>query len=223
MPSTNDLYYAWLRNQLGLPGTNPLSVNDLEQLFYTNPNYGVAGNRRYAFNKYYAIDTPGGNTTIAAPVLNDLNVFPFTVGKTQSFDRIALAVTTAATAASGSVMRLGLYDTASNGDPQNLLANMAPTSTETTGTKEGAIAVQLTPGIYWLGCVIQVSIAALALRGVGAAWSPYVSFDDPANNASGCGYIAPGVNGALPSPFPTSHANAGIFSGSCHRVMLRAA
>ena len=222
MPSVNDLQLAWLRNQLGLPATNAQSVNDLELLFYTNQNYGLAGNRRYAFNKYYAVDTPGGNSTVN-PVLNDLSVFPFTVGKVQSFDRLACAVSTAATAASGSVVRLGLYDTASNGDPQNLLAQVGPFSTESTGVKEGAIAVQLVPGIYWLGACVQVSVAALVMRGIGAAWSPYVSYDLADNNASGCGYLTAGVTGALPSPFPTSHANAGIFSGSVYRVMMRAA
>lgn len=226
--SINDLYRAWLIDQLGLSQAqgNTYSLGDLEQLLYGANGTGVGGtptNRRFAFNKYYAMDNPGGNTTYTC-VLNDLWCFPFTVGRKQSFDRIAAAVVTAATAASGAVLRLGIWDTASNGDPQNLLASMAPSSIEAAGTVQGNIAISINPGLYWLGGVVQVSIAgAPTLRGITAAWSPFVSFDDPANNSSGCGYVVPGQAGALPSPFPVSHANAGIFSGAIPRVMLRAA
>lgn len=218
--SVNDLERNYYAAQLGLNPTT-LSVADLQALFLAAGQYGIASNKKYFFNKYYGPELPGNNSAFT-PVLNDLVATPFIVAKKQNFDRLACACFTAATAASGAVVRLGVYDTASNGDVQNLIASMAPTSIETTGVKEGNIALTLNPGIYWLAFCVQVSIAGPPqFRGIGSAWSPLIGIDDPNLNSASAGYIQSGVSGSLPSPFVTSHASAGLAGGTVPRVMLR--
>lgn len=219
MPTTQDLYRVWLLQQLGLPTNSALSVSDLESLFYANPSYGVATNRRYAPGAYYAQDNSGGNGA-ASPVLNELLAFAFPVGKKTTFDRLAVNVIVVGGA--GSVGRIGLYDSTPNNIPNNLLDGSGALDFNTLGIKEININRILTPGLYWVTCVVQVAVVASMLRGIGAAWSPFVGMQNPDNNAAGCGYIQAGVNGALPAQFVHSFANAGVFTGTCPRIMLRA-
>lgn len=217
MPSTNDLYYAWLRNQLGLPTTS-LSVNDLEQLFYTNPTYGIANNRRFTSGLYYPPSCPGPSVAAGTLGLNNLICVPFEVGQTTTFDRISVGVTVVGGA--GAVLRLAIYNSTAGLVPNALLdGSGAIVADAGLGEKFFTISRQLTPGIYWLGIVAQV--ASATIRQLQASWSEYMASSVADQGQSVVGYFQGGVTGALPSTFTFNAAN--IHPGACPLVMLRAA
>lgn len=105
---------------------------------------------------------PGTRGTQAIAV-NTATFYPFLVPRTLTLDRLACEVTTAATAASGGVVRMAIFDAKANGDPGVVLAAPATISSESTGAKEATIALTLTPGLYWLAAVTQVAAATVRI------------------------------------------------------------
>jgi hypothetical protein len=212
--SIQDLEYAYYKNLVGGSG----SINDLLQQVFSNTS-GVPDNRRFKAGGWYYQDITGSNIATVPLTLNDLNVFPFPVGKATRFDRVACSVETAG--AAGSRVRLGIYGS-TDGVPSNLVTGSAQLISDTLGVKEHAFDLTLQPGLYWLGIVGQANITTLALRGFGAnAPNNYVGLSAADQSGAFNGYIMPGVSGALPSPF--THAFTANYSGAAPRICVRAA
>lgn len=217
MATVNDLYYAWLRNQLGLPNTVQ-SVNELEALFYANPIYGIANNRRFTSGLFYPPSCPGPSVAAGILGLNNLVVVPFEVGQATTFDRISVGVTVVGGA--GSVIRLAIYNSTAGLVPNALLDGSGAIVTDVgTGEKSFIINRQLTPGVYWLGIVAQV--ASPTIRQLQSSWSEYMASATSDQGQSVVGYFQGGVSGALPAIF--NFVSTNIHPGACPLVMLRAA
>ncbi len=165
---------------------------------------------RYFFPHSAALTTTAGT-------LNRLTAVPFLVGKTTTFDRIAVEVT--AFIASG-LQRLGIYGDNGSGSPGSLVLDAGTVSTDTpNGAKEITISQSLTPGVYWLANVPQTASATCRAHNpivtpvlVGALSAP--------GNAHSSGYYVDSVSGALPNPFGTP---AAALTASGVRVYVRAA
>lgn len=124
------------------------------------------------------------------------------------------------TAAASSFVRPGIWAD-NNGVPGVLLADTGQIDASTTGAKEAAVSVPVSPGRYWLGCVSQGGTPAVAcypagIFGVGADANTgaYGGATAPANGA-----LVTGVTGTLPNPFGT----AGWNTGTAPRVYFRVA
>ena len=149
----------------------------------------------YKFKSGYYYHSPSQQPdgTIAHGV-GDLIAAPFPVHSTMTFDRIGLEVTTSA--ASG-VVRLGIYGD-SDGIPGSLILDAGTVDASTTGAKEITISQQLTPGMYYLAAVGQVSSGIVVRARSGGP----IMVDTSVRNANVICFLASGVTGAL-SASPT--------------------
>ena len=146
---------------------------------------------------------------------------PFWVPVRRSFDRIAINVTAAATAASGGVLRFGAYSI--SGTTGTLLWDAGTISSEAAGSLEVTISQTLNPGVVWLGVVAQVA-ACSVVHYAGTTVNPWVQTGTGATAPSTAGaanavrFSATSVTGALPAS-PTLTAQASAYPA----VVLRAA
>lgn len=122
--------------------------------------FGLAGGDYFRSGYYHLGGYIGSQTTQSATV-GRVYFTPFWVPVRRTFDRVGLNVNTAATAASGSVLRLGIYAN-SGGNPGSLILDAGtPVSTETTGAKEFTISQTLDPGLYWTAALVTVATCTL--------------------------------------------------------------
>lgn len=139
--------------------------------------------------------------------LNSLRARPFWVPVRRAFDRIGINVTTAASAGSGGVLRMGIYNSAP-GAPGSLLLDAGTAGSESTGAKEITIAQTLGPGVYWLAVVAQVATCSVTSFAAATA-TPWGSGDTaPPSSFSNCGYSQSLVSGALPDPMVPNNVTA---------------
>jgi hypothetical protein len=194
-------------------GTNKKITRDELRLAVGQPTTAV----HYVFvsGSYYGPVYSGapagktlGNGDVGASVID--------IGATQTFDRIAVNVTTAT---ASQTARLGIYTAGTNGLPSVLVLDAGTVACDTTGFKEATISQSLSPGRYWLVCAKQggggavgFSCAYHRAAGIGATSTNIVA------SANG-GASGSSVTGALPDP-------AGTYVGFNDKpvlVMLRAA
>ena len=116
----------------------------------------------YKTSRYYVGPTTwiGNSTAVAGRGINGTNtvVVPFYVSRTQTFDRIAIQVTTAIGA---STIHLGIYNAGSDGFPGARLLDAGTVSGASPGNIEAVISQILTAGWYWLS--VRASNAGLSL------------------------------------------------------------
>jgi hypothetical protein len=161
--------------------------------------YGAAGGDYFRSGHFYT-GVFHGATTSVNPVLTRLYARPFWVPVPSAFDRIAVNVSTAATAASGGVVRMGVYSTTA-GMPGALLAE-GSLSSESTGSKEVTISLTLDPGIYWVAMASQVSVCSVTGHTSSTVGTPFVSDSTAApTSATAAFYVV--AAGALPDPYGT--------------------
>ncbi len=160
--------------------------------------------QRFKKNGYYfgSFMTAVALTTQSVSSVNSLRAFPFFVPKTMRFDRIAINVTTAASA--NGVARIGIY--ADNGSlyPGALVVDGGEVATDATGVKEKNIDVTLQGGkLYWL-CIITGTATGTQVRAIdrGAAY-PINGLDNTLGTSCYLGYAVAQAYGALPATFPT--------------------
>lgn len=205
MPSLADIYRSWLMRQLGLTSTT-LTEADLQAALYGGgfSGNGMATNRAFSSGKYYPGGEPGG-ISVNALTLNALYLVPFEVGKAARFDRIACEVTTAGGA--GALCRMGIYDTAVDGMPGNLVIDAGTIDGNVVAAAELVINTQLNTGFYWLGIVGQV--AAATIRSDAAYSNKYIaSAALPTAGPTFGSYRITGVAGALPANAAGAVGNA---------------
>lgn len=167
------------------------------------PAFGVAAG-------YYYTVGGSGDATVAL-TLNRLLFAPFRVGRTSSFDRIAVEVTVAGSA--GALIRLGVYNSAA-GLPSTVAFDAGTVASDSTGTKEITISQTLAPGAYWLAAVAQTAVCTIRTR-IGT--DTVIPLTAPAAQNAVAVYID-SVSGAL----PTFSGTATAFTHA-PKVYLRAA
>lgn len=98
----------------------------------------------------------GGGATTRVMAVGSLNVAPFMVRQTQSFDRITAEVT--AGAGVGGVVRLGLWNhNPLTGLPGTLILDAGTIDGTSVSVQSKTILQELPQGIVWMGAVAQVA------------------------------------------------------------------
>jgi hypothetical protein len=146
---------------------------------------------------YYG--SPGTGSATCAPGVGSCTAVPFGVGKPTWFDQLGIEVTTAA--ATGGVIRLGIYADTGQGFPGLLWLDAGLVPSTAAGFVTVTILQLLPAGLYWLAA--QPEVASGALRSV--TNTPPGMWGMPATAGGGVfdGFIATGVPaGALPAWFP---------------------
>lgn len=171
------------------------------------PNYaGGGGSSGRAspglISQRYFLASSGTNTTQALTV-NQVILQPVYLGNTTTFDALGFHVSTAGT--SGAMIRIAIYSSNSNGNPDSLLYDFGQKTTEGAFFhNENVTPFELQGGkIYWIACVAQVSGSTLrAYTGV-----PYESAITGTNfNTTASGFISSTtVSGAFPSTISLSN------------------
>jgi lysophospholipase L1-like esterase len=115
----------------------------------------VGGLRKMLSGRYYTNPRDdAGTATVVIPGPGNVYVMPLWVPAETTFDQLACQVSTAA---AGSTVTLGIYDSDANDQPRSLLVSTAALDASTPGFKSAAVAVTVRPGYVWL--------AALSLGG----------------------------------------------------------
>lgn len=161
----------------------------------------------------YNSESGGGNNGPA----NALQAYPVALGRPVTIASLRCQV---GTGQAGSVVRMGLYGHAATGfSPGPLLADGGTVDASTSGEKVLTTSITVSPGLYWMAICVQTSgtpAALFPLRVVRPAFGPFGDTNGDAGylwNAGGgsaggtpVGVQASGVNGALPTTFPTTQS-----------------
>ncbi|MGV8167746.1 MAG: hypothetical protein ACLKAL_09890 [Alkaliphilus sp.] len=159
---------------------------------------------------YHATITATAMTS-SSTLPNAIDFFPFYVPITQTFDRIAINVTTAATGMS----RLGLYADTGSVYPGGLLLDAGEVDTGTTGVKAIIItALTLQPGLYWTAR--NQSHAPSLRSATGSNMMPVGLASDLVSPITGFRVLQ--TYGVMPNPCP---AGATFLTGGRPLVFLR--
>lgn len=176
-------------------------------------------NAAYAFQRVglWRTNNVGAAASSALSTAADaLDVYPFPVPYTMSFDRIGVNVATAG--AAGAKARLGIY--ADNGQvyPGALVLDAGEVALDSTGAKSITINVTLQPGLYWLAR-IQNSVGTMPqIYGMDSAAVLSLGIDDSLSGRPATGFRASVAYGPLPDPFPEG---ASLRFGTQPSVWLR--
>jgi hypothetical protein len=171
---------------------NPWQIKYRSGYWYESRNAGVLSN--------------------AGATLNRLYLYPVFIQESITIDRLGMEVQTQA---ASSTIRLGIYNSDSNGDPLTLLLDAGTVSGTTTGLKAITVSQTLSTGLYYLAWVWQGAVGRTITYGATATsgnWAPVASTTQGPSAAYFAQYIYPGDNitGSLPLTWsgnsPTSAA-----------------
>lgn len=147
---------------------------------------------------YYS--SPGTGNGTCNPAVGSCAATPLPVSRTTTFDQLGIEVTQAS--AAGAV-RLGLYADTGYGAAGALLADAGVVPSTGIGLATVAVALTLTPGLYWLAA--QVEGAQAILRSVVNSVSGLYGLQAATGGVQLDGYLAAGLpTGALPGPYPAN-------------------
>ena len=172
----------------------------------------------------YYLTTPHTATSTNGAMGNGTGRFsPWTVRRTMQLVRIGAEVTAAGEA--GSVVRLGIYADDGTGYPGALVLDAGTIAGTSATVQEITIAQVLTPGLYWIGGVVQnapttqPTLRSIAMDLTGLV--PLTGGTTPTvNHPAGVGFVGFGMTGALPSTWPTATPN---ISSQAIRVFVKTA
>lgn len=144
-----------------------------------------------------------------AMTLDQLYLCPFVIPTSATCKEIAVNVGTAG--AAGSVVRLGLYSSDVDGQPDALLLDAGTINSTVTGNIGVAISQAIGPGIVWAACVAQT--AAPSIRFSGPSGSSLYSITPTSGlsnlTSPSVNLLGPsGVSGGLPNPIGALSATA---------------
>ena len=112
----------------------------------TDPSPAI---RRMISGRYYG--TEPYNPATNNPAVGTAQVVPFWVGRTKTFDQIAVDVTAAQ---AGSTIQLGIYGAGVGDQPLGLIVDAGAVDSSTTGFKTITLTgIVLQPGWHWLACL----------------------------------------------------------------------
>jgi len=143
---------------------------------------------------------------------NNLDIMPFYVPAAQTFDRIAINVTTPATGNA----RLGIYFDSGAVYPGALLLDAGTVTTETLGIRALTITLNLPPGLYWLA---RLQDAAPSIQGLSTTGAISLGSEDLATSITGY-RLGRAYGEGLPAPFS---AGAALLTEARPAVFLRRA
>lgn len=177
----------------------------------SNPNpYGINGFTKVGTTTYeawYAGQTSAIALTTAPQPANDLRCYPVIIPRTITLDQIGQRITVAG--AAGSFFRCAIYADNGNNVPGNIVAgtDSGNLAGDTTGNKTTAIAVTLTPGLYWFA-TNNNSGTGITFQAIPSAAVAPVLGSAAASVAGGLGQTFAGFAnnptafGAMPGTFP---------------------
>lgn len=189
---------------LPTPGTNDTYTQGLVDQF---PLVGGARWRAIISGKYYGVSGPHIPGTQAATAGLQYAI-PFYVPVAMTADRLSCEVTTAG--AAGSVVRLGIYNNATNDLPGTLLLDAGTVVATSTGVKEATISQALAAGLYWLSVTAQGGTPTF--RTIGSNSQPPVVSSSFIGASAVIGmncYYQTGITGALAN-WPASPTETGL-------------
>jgi len=137
---------------------------------------------------------------------------PIVIDKRTAFDRIAI-VHAATIAGAGSVVRLGLYANATDGNdyPDALITDYGTVPTDTAAApKEITISPTLDPGLYWLCFCAQTTSGSPTFQS-----GPAIFLPPTTTFISSAWFFRNSVTGALPNP-----AGAGVVAGATNGPLV---
>jgi hypothetical protein len=179
---------------------NPFQINYRSGYWYESRNGAVLNN--------------------ASATLNRLYVYPVFIQESITIDRLGMEVQTQA---ASSTIRLGIYNSDSNGEPSSLVLDAGTVSGTTTGLKAITVSQALTTGLYYFAWIWQGGTGRTITYGPTATsgnWAPASSTTQGPSGAYFAQYIQDGITGALPSTWGTVTS---ITSASATRIQWRIA
>ena len=142
-------------------------------------------------SQQYTVNTTGTVTTTALTT-NRLYYLPYLITTSTTFDRMALEHL-GAVGGVGSVVRLGIYSSTAGLPSTKLLDAGSLDLTTAAAFKALTISVTLTPGLYYLAVVAQITSGACTFRTI----TPSIVTPDSAGVINGAKFEA--AAGALPA------------------------
>jgi len=195
------------------PASDPSTANQLSRKSYVDATAATQAKPMFAgpgLSNTEAIGTLRVATgTVTNAVLvgggTSMHAIPVLVQQSDTFDGIKINVTTLGAAA---VVRLGIYDSGADGRPAALHIDAGTIDASATGVKTASMAAQtLTPGIYWLVCVLNSGTMPQVRH---HDFESVVSIIPPADILTTTPVTfftrSGAVAGALPDPFTTGGA-----------------
>ena len=159
----------------------------------------------YISGQYYLANSAQAASTSAALGFGTLRVSPWIVTATVPVVRLFAEHTVAGDAAS--VLRLGIYADDGTGKPGALIVDGGTLATGgTAAAAEVTISKTISPGLYWVGGVVQGSGTQPTIRTTSVSTIPSViplGTTLPVANTVASGWSVSGVTAALPDPFGT--------------------
>jgi hypothetical protein len=159
----------------------------------------------------YIYTTSQANFSTAQLGVGNLRIVPWKVEREFTLAELGADISTAGEA--GALYRIGLYGDAGTGYPGGLLVDAGTVAADTTGVKMAAFTpITITPGLYWVGGVVQNVVTTQPTIRTVASWEPPIRLrmtSVPASGASAVGHSMTNVTGALPSSIPASQGLAG--------------
>ena len=157
-----------------------------------------------------------------------LRVSAFYVQETVTVDAVAARIGTSGTGSTGAVLRIGFWDSGSNGLPNNLMLDAGTVDgTQPTGTVLSitGLSLVLTPGTYWLGGVQQGgAVTRPFFQGLDSSRAGSFVYTNSTADTPGStqfdtnsAVIQSGVTGAFGSTFTSSPS----FGGGIPYVIMR--
>lgn len=161
--------------------------------------------RSFQYTTFNRIENHAGTTN------NHMYLVPIIFGQATTIDRIGVRVTNAQ---ASSTVRLGMYNSNTNGEPSTRIFDAGTVSSATTGVKEITISQSITAGLKWIAIVPNTIAVGLAGVEIGNGSTvryylnnPFVQTTSSTNAFGGAGgatsptnYYRTGVTGALPDP-----------------------
>jgi hypothetical protein len=172
---------------------------------------------------YYQATMSQGTATTATSGVGVLRVAPMYVGHKITLAKLAAEVTVIGDA--GSLVRICIYADNGSGYPGSLVLDAGTIPGDSVAVSEITVTQKLTPGLYWVGLVVQnvtttqptIRTATSLLPGIPipiTTGAVPTGAQLPAN-----GYVCLNVTGAAPSTF----AAGGSTSSVLGRVLVKAA
>ena len=147
---------------------------------------------------YYYESKTGGTITTAQFAKNRLTAVPLFISETITLDRIGAECTVAA---ASTTMRLGIYNSNSNGVPSSLILDAGTIDTSSIGQKTITINQTLNAGFYYLAFIHQGGTAVASMRAISNTGGNYSPIADTVMStfAYFTSWLQDGITGSMPS------------------------
>lgn len=161
--------------------------------------------------------SPHSTSTSGTLTNNTLRLAPWYVPVACAIDRLGGDIATVGEA--GSKVRLGIYGDNGTAYPGALVLDGGQIAGDSATVQELTVSLTLSPGLYWIGGVVQSATTTQPTVRINNNWYGPVMLalttSAPAASATATGYAQSSVSGALPANFTTSVTASGS-APRCH-------